>query len=221
MATFSQFFPWLDFFYGKNKDQSCRGNFYRGRRLRPLVTFHSVAVAEVGDKNLSHSPTSAAGYFFRLLQQRGLVFFFPVGTLQVPTYLLFSKVLVFFFSLRWKKTLSLFYWNLRAQFLNKFYFFCQDWYVSTGRETAGLIRWSSNLTVCFPYLAVTSYLRFATCLFQKLSVSNFWFSQRFESWFALFWNMSRYCFACEEADLKITSTKKIYEWHGKSIILVI
>ena len=119
-----------------------------------------------------------------------------------------------------KKNWAFLYWNLRAQFLNKFYFFCQDWYVSTGRETAGLIRWSSNLTVCFLYLAVTSYLRFATCFLQKLSVSKFWFSQRFESWFALFWNMSRYCFACEEADLKITSTK-IYEWHGKSIILVI
>ena len=93
MATFS---TWLDFFYGKNKDQSCRGNFYRGRRLRPLVTFHSVAVAEVGDKTLSHLPTSAAGYFFRLSRQRGLVFFFPVGTFHVPTYLLFAKVLVFF-----------------------------------------------------------------------------------------------------------------------------
>ena len=35
----------------------------RGRRLRPPVNFSFVAVAEVGDKNLSRSPTSAAGYF--------------------------------------------------------------------------------------------------------------------------------------------------------------
>ena len=40
---------------------------------------------------------------FEKYSQRGLVFFFPVGTLQVPTYLLFAKVLVFFFSPRWKK----------------------------------------------------------------------------------------------------------------------
>ena len=104
MATFSQFFPWLDFFYGKNKDQSCRGNFYRGRRLRPLVTFHSVAVAEVGDKNLSHSPTSAAGYFFRLSRQRGLVFFFPgwhITSTYLPTF--HKKSSFFFFPLREKK----------------------------------------------------------------------------------------------------------------------
>ena len=135
------------------------------------------------------------------LKQRGLVFFFPVGTLQVPTYLLFAKVLVFFFSLRWKKKTKPILLKFKGPIFNKFYFFFQDWYVSPDRETAGLIRWSSNLTVCFLYLAVTSYLRFATCLLQKLSVSNFWFSQRFESWFALVWNMSRYCFACEEADL--------------------
>ena len=85
MVTFSQFFPWLDFFYGKNKDQSCRGNFCRDRRLRPLVTF-LCAVAEVGDKNLSHSPTSAADYFFRLSRQRGLVFF--PGCHITSTYLL-------------------------------------------------------------------------------------------------------------------------------------
>ena len=122
MATFSQFFTWLDFFYGKNKDQSCRGNFYRGRRLRPLVTFHSVAVAEVGDKNLSHSLTSAAGYFFRLSRQRGLVFFSRLAHYKyLPTY--YSPKFYFFFASVKKKTLSLFYLNLRAKFLNKFYFF--------------------------------------------------------------------------------------------------
>ena len=39
---------------------------------------------------------------FEKYSQRGLVFFFPVGTLQVPTYLLFTKIPVFFFPL-WEK----------------------------------------------------------------------------------------------------------------------
>ena len=108
---------------------------------------------------------------FEKYSQRGLVFFFPVGTLQVPTYLLFAKVLVFFFTEVKKKTKP-FLLKFKGPTFNKFYIFCQDGFVSAERETAGLIRWSSNLTVCFLYLAVTSYLRFATCLSSVLIPLN-------------------------------------------------
>ena len=66
--TISQFFYRLDFFTGKKWSKLSRSpksatNSYRGRRLRSSVTFHFVAVAEVGDKYLSQSPTLVAGCF--------------------------------------------------------------------------------------------------------------------------------------------------------------
>ena len=93
-ANYFSIFSMVRFFYGKKNDQSCRGrrsrrqvsvavadfgrrlllilsrspksatNISRGRRLWPPVVLKFVAVAEVGDKKLSRSPTSAAGYFF-------------------------------------------------------------------------------------------------------------------------------------------------------------
>ena len=93
-ANYFSIFSMVRFFYGKKYDQSCRGrrsrrqvsvavadfgrrlllilsrspksatNISRGRRLWPPVVLKFVAVAEVGDKKLSRSPTSAAGYFF-------------------------------------------------------------------------------------------------------------------------------------------------------------
>ena len=92
-ANYFSIFSMVRFFYGKKNDQSCRGrrsrrqvsvavadfgrrlllilsrspksatNISRGRRLWPPVVLKFVAVAEVGDKKLSRSPTSAAGYF--------------------------------------------------------------------------------------------------------------------------------------------------------------
>ena len=146
MATFSHFFPLVRFFL-REKQRSklslspkSATNFYPGRRLRPLVTFHSVAVAEVGDKNLSHSPTSAAGYFFRLSRQRGLVFFFYrlAHYKYLPTYL--SPKFYFFFLASVKKNTKPFLLKFKGPTFNKFYIFCQDGFVSPERETAGLIR---------------------------------------------------------------------------------
>ena len=64
---FSIFLP-VRFFYGKKMIKvvavaEVGDNSYRGRRLRSSVTFHFVAVAEVGDKYLSQSPTLVAGCF--------------------------------------------------------------------------------------------------------------------------------------------------------------
>ena len=50
-------------FWSLSRSPKLATKFCRGLRLWPPVTFSSVAVAEVGDKNLSRLPTSAAGYF--------------------------------------------------------------------------------------------------------------------------------------------------------------
>ena len=62
---------------------------------------------------------------FEKYSQRGLVFFSRLAHYKyLPTY--FSpKFKFFFFSPRWKKKLSLFYWNLRAQLLTSFTFFAK------------------------------------------------------------------------------------------------
>ena len=90
----------------------------------------------------------------------------------LPTYFSPKFKFFFFFSPRWKKKTKPFLLKFKGPTFNKFYIFCQDGFVSAERETAGLIRWSSNLTVCFLYLAVTSYLRFATCLSSVLIPLN-------------------------------------------------
>ena len=53
----------------------------------------------------------------------GSFFFSPVGTLQVPSYLLFTKIPVFFFPLREKKKLSLLVLLFKVQFFTPFTFF--------------------------------------------------------------------------------------------------
>ena len=99
MATFSHFFPWFDFLTGKTKIKVVAVNSIAVAGFGRWLLFHSVAVAEVGDKTLSHLPTSAAGDFFRLSRQRGLGFFSRLAhSKYLPTY--YSPKFYFFFTLR-------------------------------------------------------------------------------------------------------------------------
>ena len=73
------------------------------------------------------------------VRAKGLSFFFPVGTFQVPTYLLFAKVLVFFFA-SVKKNTKPFLLKFKGPIFKQVLLFLPRLIVSTGRVTAGLIR---------------------------------------------------------------------------------